>query len=213
MRKISFLLTLILFWISSCTSRAASTSTSTNPPDDETIQVNEITNLICGSQTDCLSKSCPSAEKCPLVIALSNKAVFDFVKTYSECDGCSTQVFTPDQGIGKCVEYNLAGDSLSQTVTFWVSEQCKFRYGDPVKSSIIVKIGKATSTIESIYPAVAYIESSSYCILDSDCLGLSGSGVPLKGCVNLLYAPLNWSGYYPNSNDLCVCTENQCKQK
>jgi hypothetical protein len=154
-----------------------------------------------------------STEKCPLVIALSNKAVFDFVKINSECEGCNTQVFAPDKGIGKCIEYKIADDLQSPTVTFWVSENCKFRYGDPTKSSIVVKIDKKTSTIENISPAIAYIKAPSYCSVDSDCNGLSGSGVPLTGCSNFLYAPLNWSGYYAYSSDMCACVETQCKQK
>jgi hypothetical protein len=212
-RKISFLLTMLIFLAASCSSGNATIGTDTNSSTNETVSVNAITNLVCGSQTDCLSKICVSAAKCPLQNALSNKDVFDFVKTLSECEGCDTQTFAPDKGIGKCIEYKIADELQVWTVTFWVSENCKFRHGDPTQSRIVVKISKEISAIDSINPATAYIKDSSYCSIGTDCNGLSGSGVPLIGCSNFLYAPLNWSGYYAYSDDICTCVKNQCKQK
>lgn len=213
MHKIYFLLAVIIFWTTSCSSRSVTTDTSPNLSTSETASINYTTSLICGSQTDCLSKICMSGEKCPLVIALSDKAVFDFVKTHSECEGCNTQTFAPDKGIGKCVEYKIADELQVWTVTFWVSENCKFRYANPTQSRIVIKISKETSAIDSINPDTAYIKDPLYCSVDTDCNGLSGSGVPLIGCSNFLYAPLNWSGYYAYSDEMCTCVKNQCKQK
>ena len=66
-----------------------------------------------------------------------------------------------------------------------------------------------TMQIERIQPAVDYIEDPSYCQTDADCYCLSGSGVPFIGCSNLLYAPLNWSGYYAG-DELWVCIQPVC---
>ncbi|MDX9993079.1 MAG: hypothetical protein RBS68_13655 [Anaerolineales bacterium] len=213
MRKIYSLLAVTIFWVTACSSGNAVTGGNPNLPVSEPVSVNKIMSLLCGSQTNCLSTICASTEKCPLVTALSNKAVFDFVKTYSECEGCNTPVFTADKGIGKCVEFKIAELLQTQKVTFWVSENCKFRHGSPTQSRIVVKINKKESTIKRIDPAVAYIKDREYCSIDSDCNGLSGSGVPLIGCSNFLYAPLNWSGYYSHSSDTCTCAANRCKQK
>lgn len=182
-------------------------------PAHETVPAKAVTSLICGSQADCLSKICASPEKCPLRIALSNQAIFDFVATYSECEECKTPGFSPDKGIGKCVEYRIANRRQTWTVIFWVSENCKFRHSDPTRAIISVAVDKEMAAIETVVPDIAYIEDPSYCSIDSDCKGLSGSGAPLIGCRNFFYAPLNWSGYYAQANNLCVCAANQCQQK
>ena len=213
MRRTPYFIIAIILMANSCSSGNATTGDDSDLSVSETVSANVITSLICGSHTDCLSNICASVEKCPLKIALSNKVIFDFVKTLSECEGCNTQMFSPDKGIGKCVEYKIADELQVWTITFWVSENCKFRYSDPTQASISVNIDKEISAIESIVPGIAYIKDLSYCSVDDDCNGLSGSGVPLIGCRNFLYAPLNWSGYYAHANDMCVCVANQCKQK
>jgi hypothetical protein len=177
----------------------------------ELVPPGDVISLVCGPQADCLFEICGDPEKCPLSIALSNKTVFDFVKTYSECEGCNTQEFSPDKGIGKCIEYETTDALQSWTIKFWVSENCNFRHSDPTQTSISVTVGTKTSTIESITPDIAYIKDPSFCKVNSDCKCLSGSGVPFIGCSNFLYAPLNGSGYF--SGDDCVCHANQCRQK
>lgn len=168
----------------------------------------EIINLVCGTQTECLSNICADAEKCPLSIALSNETIFDFINTYSECEGCNTQEFSPDQGIGKCIEYEIFDRLADWQVKFWVSEKCEFRYGSPSQNSISVKINTETLRIESITPAVEYIVDPSYCEIDTDCKCLPGFGVRCMRCANFLYAPLHGLGYFPGFE--CECEANQC---
>lgn len=213
MHKISYFFTMIIFLAVSCNSQNVTGIAGTPSPGGESVSENAITNLVCGTQKDCFSKICAATAACPLPKALSDRDVFDFVTTHAECEGCETETFAPEKGIGKCVEYRIADESLVWTVTFWVSEKCKFRYGDPEQSRIDVVISKETLAIVRINPAAAYIHDPSYCRVDADCRGLSGSGVPLIGCSNFLYAPLNWSGYHAYSNEECACDKHQCKQK
>ena len=183
------------------------------PLTTESVEKNAVINLICGSgsQTNCLSRLCENADKCPILSALSNKAIFDFVETYSDCQDCNTPEFSPERGIGKCIEYLVSEISTGWTITFWVSENCSFRYGSPSDSHINVNVNSETLKIESIAPPVEYLTDPMYCRTNADCFCLSGSGVPFVGCTNYFYAPLNWSGYYPGNN--CVCKANQCVGK
>ena len=213
MHKTSSLLAAIMLWAVSCSSGNITTGADPGFSANETFSANAIISLICGHHTNCLSKVCANAEKCPLMIALSNEVIFDFVKTYSECEGCNTPVFSPETGIGKCIEYKILDELQVWTVSFWVSDNCKFRYADPTHARISVKVDKKAFTIVRVIPNIAYIEDPSYCTVHSDCNGLSGSGIPLTGCKNLLYAPLNRSGYYEHSRNICECVANQCKQK
>ena len=172
-----------------------------------------VIDLVCGSenQANCISSACPNEVECPLLAALSDQAVFDFVKTYSECEGCNTPQFPAQLGIGKCIEYRAAEISSGWTVTFSVSENCSFRYGNPGESQIRVDVNSDDMKIERIQPAVEYIKDPSYCQTDADCYCLSGSGLPFIGCSNLLYAPMNWAGYYAGDN--CGCVPNRCTEK
>ena len=130
---------------------------------------------------------------------------------FAECEECNTPDFPPERGIGKCVEYQVAENSVGVTITFWVSENCNFRYGSPTESQIRVEMNSLTFEIVNISPAVEYLSDPLYCQSDNDCLLLSGSGEPVIGCSNYFYAPLNWSGYYSDKN--CNCTANQCSEK
>ena len=49
----------------------------------ETVSSQQVEQLICGSQTDCLSEICEDKQACPLVMALSDPIIFEFIKTYS----------------------------------------------------------------------------------------------------------------------------------
>ncbi len=213
MHKLYSLFIAAALLLSSCGSGITTIENGTESSAGESISANSIVNLICGSQRDCLSKICENLEKCPLSIALSNKAVFDFVKTYSACEGCNTQAFSSDKGIGSCVEYKEFEELKGWTVEFWVSENCSFRYSDPTHARISVEVDRITYAITRISPDIAYIKDPSFCRMDKDCYGLSGSGVPLIGCSNLLYAPLNLSGYYDEVSDFCECEASQCRQK
>ncbi len=197
---------ILMLLLAACTS---SVPFSMDPP----VEKQEIINLVCGfeNQADCINNICENVDNCPLFSALTSQAVFDFVKNYSECKDCKTPVFSPDRGIGKCIEFQVSEISNGLRVTFWVSENCSFRYGISTESRIIVEINSGTLKIERINPSVEYIENPLYCQTVADCYCLSGSGVPFLGCRNLLYAPLNWSGFYPGEN--CECVSNQCVEK
>lgn len=211
MSRLSLLIIAVALLTVSCSSGNTETNFTPDSFSGESVSSHAVVNLICGSQTDCLSNICADTEKCPLSIALSNKAIFDFVKTYSECEGCNTQDFSPDKGIGKCIEYSILYGLQDWIVKLWVSDNCSFRYGDPTQTSISVKINTETLKVESITPALEYIVDQSYCEIDTDCKCLSGSGVRFIGCGNFLHAPFNWSGYY--SGDECECKANHCVQK
>jgi len=175
------------------------------------VPASEINNLLCGAPVDCTAGICEGSEHCIVLLALTNRAVFDFVKTYSACDGCNTPDFPVEEGIGKCVEYDAAGGGAAVTVKFWVSENCAFRYSDPVKAAITVSLDAENFSIVKIDPAEEYIRDPSFCNTGSDCRCLSGSGVPFTGCRNFLYAPLNWSGYY--SGNECGCVDHACGER
>ena len=211
MSRFVLLIIVVALLAVSCSSGNTATGIDSDSPAGELLPPNTVVRLICGSQTDCLSKICVDSSACPLSSALSNNVIFDFVKTYSECEGCNTQEFSPDKGIGKCIEYETTNELQGLTVKFWVSDNCNFRYSDPTQTSVSVKLNTETLTIERITPAAEYIKDPSYCKVDSDCKCLSGSGVPFIGCSNFLYAPLNWSGYYAGND--CICKANQCKQR
>lgn len=187
--------------------------TAGSPSNEHTVEKLEIIDLVCGvgNQADCISMVCGNEDGCPLFSALSNQVVFTFVETYSSCEGCNTADLSPRQGIGKCIEYEVAQKSTSWAVMFNVSDICSFRYGSPGESRITVGISADGKQIENIQPPVAYIKDPSYCQTDADCFCLSGSGVPLIGCSNLLYAPLNGSGYY--AGNACGCESGQCVQQ
>jgi hypothetical protein len=156
----------------------------------ETVSLQQVEQLICGSQTGCLPEICEDIQACPLVMALSDPVIFDFVKTYSQCEGCAVPVFSLQNGIGKCIEYEII---------------------TPIQTSMLITIDTKTSRIIKVKPDGAYIQDPSYCKIDSDCKDLFGSGVPFIGCSNFFYAPLNWSGY--GINETCICNTNQCLEK
>lgn len=180
---------------------------------NEVVEKDAIVHLICGSEPEaaCLASVCPNMAECALIQALSAKTVFDFVTTYSDCPDCSTPTFPPERGLGQCIEYQISENSAGSTVTFWASENCAFRYGSPTESRLDVRLNSETFEIEHINPPKEYVQDPLYCQTDQDCLLLSGSGVPVTGCHNYFYAPLNWSGYYPDKN--CDCIANQCRQE
>jgi hypothetical protein len=173
----------------------------------------EVIGLVCGSQeqASCLKRLCDSLNSCPLMVALSNQAVFDFVKTYAACDDCNTPDQPLGEGIGKCIEFSGSESNAGSVLTFWVSENCNFRYGSPSQSRITVQVSARDNQIQSISPSVEYIQDPTYCQVNADCDCLSGSGLPFVGCSNFLYAPLNIAGYYPG--DQCRCESHQCVQK
>lgn len=191
----------------------AACSSSGPNPIPATVDEQAVINLVCGNvdQADCVKEVCPDAQACPLFRSLSNPAVFTFVETYSSCEGCNTADLSPRQGIGKCIEYEVAQKSSGWEVTFSVSGNCSFRYGSPELSLIVVEVTAPEMQIGRIQPAEEYIADPSYCQTDADCFCLSGSGLQFTGCRNKLYAPLNLSGYY--AGDECGCNSSQCVEK
>lgn len=209
-RKSILVLAISLFGIS-CNSAATLQDNDLETSEPGSVSPYEIVNLLCGPQESCFSRICEEFSKCPISISLSNRVVFGFVKTNSECEGCNTETFPPEKGIGKCIEYEITDTSSEWIVRYWVSDHCSFRYSDPTKAMISVEINKNTLAIVRITPTVEYIQDPRYCRVDEDCECLSGSGVQFIGCGNYLYASLNWSGYY--SGDACICKSNQCVEK
>lgn len=191
----------------------AACGSSRSIPNDQTDEKQAVIDLVCGSedQADCVSAVCADVQACPLLGALSSQAVYSFVQTYSQCQGCNTPELPIQSGIGKCIEYRVLEISTGWVVTFSVSDNCSFRYGSPGESRISVWINADATQIESIQPPVEYINDPSYCQSAEDCYCLSGSGVPFTGCSNKLYAPLNWSEYYAGNE--CGCISGQCVQK
>lgn len=164
--------------------------------------------MVCGSSNDCLQSICPNLDQCPIIIALSQPAIFKFVSEISNCEGCNISDFHPVDGIGKCIEYQITElDSYSE-VKIDVSNHCDFRYAIPEQVEISVKIDKSDWRITQVNPDLKYIQDLSYCTQNEDCYCLSGSGVPFIGCSNFFHAPLNWSGYY--LGDECGCVDNKC---
>lgn len=113
-----------------------------------------IIDLVCGleNQAECIASICESADNCPLFSALTDKAVFDFVGTYSACEDCTTPDLAPGLGIGKCIQYQVTEISSGWSTTFWVSDNCSFRYGSPSKSRIRVDVHSGSMQIERITP-------------------------------------------------------------
>ncbi len=201
-----FSLLVLLFLLAACASKDTHLS-------DNKAEKDAIVNLLCGSEPEasCFSRICKNESKCAIVQALSNEAIFDFVSEYAGCEGCETPDFPPERGIGKCIEYRADENSVGVIITFWVSENCAFRYSNPTESQIRVELHPQTFEIENISPAAAYLVDPLYCQVDNDCLLLSGSGIPVIGCSNYFYAPLNRSGYYPDQH--CNCIANRCSKK
>jgi hypothetical protein len=199
-----------LFFVLACIFLAVGSGPQNTPFTEQPVEKADVINLLCGSgfQDNCLSQICDQVDECPLISALSTRAIYDFVKTYAECQDCNTPEFLPERGIGKCVEYVLTKTMTRWTITFWVSDNCSFHYGNPSNSRINVIVTLETFRIESVTPRVEYLKDPLYCQTNADCFCLSGSGVPFIGCSNNLYAPLNISGYYPGNQ--CVCKANQC---
>ncbi|HOD04678.1 MAG TPA: hypothetical protein PKH92_06490 [Anaerolineaceae bacterium] len=179
-------------------------------PHSETVAEDKVVDLACGalSRKDCLARLCADPAACPVLIALAEPAVFDFIATYAACPDCNTPDFAPEDGIGKCVEYQTSDAPSGWEVTFWVSEACAFRYGSPTESRVVVRINPQTLEIKKISPSVEIIADPLYCQNKADCVSLSGSGVPFTGCSNSFYGPLNWSGYYAGTE--CTCQKHQC---
>jgi hypothetical protein len=169
-----------------------------------------ILELLCDSDSNCIQEQCPNLEKCPLIIALSHPVIFDFVAKYAACDGCNTPDFSPDKGIGKCVEYDVQTLAENYEVEFWVSVNCNFRYGYPEQTRINVLLNTEDETIQRLSPQVEFIDNPTYCGQNSDCRCLSGSGVELIGCSNFFHAPLHFAGYYVG--EACGCVEGNCSR-
>ena len=206
-------LTNIIFWlipillISSC-SVSGENTVDDNPGIDQPISQIEVLDLVCGSTNDCQQSICPDPDRCPLIIALSQPVIFDFVSEVSKCEECNTSDFRPENGIGKCIEYQTEDKVSTKVVRINVSNHCNFKYASPEQVEISVTIDTRDWQITQISPPLQYIQDPTYCAKASDCFCLSGSGVPFIGCSNSFHAPLNWSGYY--FGDECGCVQNQC---
>ena len=170
----------------------------------------EVIDILCGEtpEAKCLDRVCTDHQVCPLLTALSDEAVFGFVKTYAQCIDCNTPLFSPQEGIGRCIEYQAEETGTGWTVTFWVSENCNFRHSSPTESRVSVEVDADGKRIAGISPSADYLRNPLYCQANADCRDLSGSGVPFVGCANSLHAPLHWSGYGPGER--CGCTAGQC---
>ena len=216
MKQIILSLISMAFLLTACTYNnipVSERAIPTFPPDPvplSSAEYSRITDLICRTQTreSCLEEICRDSDVCPLVIALSNQVVFQFIDTFSSCEDCNTETFSVQRGIGKCIEYSISDLDQQWKVEFWVAENCSFQYGSPSKSRVSVLVSKETLAIEQITPPIPYIEDRLFCEEDSDCRCLSGSGVPSLGCSNTLYSPLHFAGDY--QCDRCVCRNKQC---
>lgn len=172
------------------------------------VKIQDILELLCDSDTNCIKQQCPDLATCPLMIALSHPVIFDFISMASPCEGCNTPTFSPDVGIGKCVEYTVQQRDENHEVELWVSENCNFRYAQPTKTRITVFVNPENGSIKHISPPVEFIDNPTYCQEKSDCRCLSGSGVELIGCSNFFHAPLNFAGYY--EGEACGCVDGEC---
>ena len=209
MRRYLLLIGALALFLAACSRATDDPGSGRDSASGESVPLDEVVDLICGPEADCLAAICTDPDHCPLTMALAHKAVYDFVKAYAPCEGCALAAFAPAKGVGKCIEYEVNEASPTWTVTFWVSSQCAFRYAEPTRARIAVELDSTTLAISRLMPPVAYITDAAYCAVDGDCRGLAGSGVPLIGCSNYLYAPLNWAGV--SSGDACECTANQCR--
>jgi hypothetical protein len=205
MNRIILILLLFGLLLAGCSS---SPNGSIKNDSYQPVESQQILALLCDSDNICIQEQCPDLESCPLIIALSHPVIFDFVKEYAACDGCNTPDFSPDKGIGKCVEYDVQQIDENREVELWVSANCNFRYGSPEQTRIKVLLNTEDGTIEKITPQLNFIQNPTYCQQDSDCRCLSGSGVELIGCSNLFHAPLNFAGYY--EGEACGCVEGNC---
>ena len=148
-----------------------------------------------------------------LEIAGKTKEVQTFLEYYGDCAGCN-----PSYSIGKtsligCVEYKIDYDSVKDewVVEYWVSDACSFRYGDaPSRTKILISISKKTGQISSREPEFKYIEDTTYCKNDSDCLCLHGFGVFFLRCANTFHGHTSFTGSY--QCDECNCINNACKK-
>jgi hypothetical protein len=202
-----------IFWFMLCLllvacSGSTKKTVSDNLIPDHPIPQQEILDLVCGSSNDCLQSICPDLDQCPIVIALSQPAIFKFVAEISTCEGCDTTDFSPINGIGKCIEYHVEDQNSLELVRINVSNHCNFRYAIPEQVEISVTLDTKDWHIIQIDPDLQYIQNPTYCVQNEDCFCLSGSGVPFIGCSNFFHAPLNWSGYY--LGDECGCVDNKC---
>ncbi len=170
----------------------------------------EISLLLCGvpARAACLERIRRGERIRPLVIALTNRAVFQFADTFAKCEGCNVEALPLEYGIGRCIAYSINELARRWEVNLWVSERCNFRYGAPSQSRISILVSKKTLAIERITPPEPYIRDPLFCEEDGDCRCLSGSGVPFLGCSNTLYAPLYFAGDYPC--DRCSCRQGRC---
>jgi hypothetical protein len=209
MKKRLILTVAISIFTVACVSEQAFLGNGPAATARQPVPPSEISALLCGAG-ECPPEVCEEVTKCPIGIALSNRVLFEFIKTFAACEGCNTPDFPPEKGIGKCVEYEITESPAEWTVIFRVSENCSFRYSEPSRAEITATIGKSSFGIERLLPAEEYINDPKYCRVDEDCRCLSGSGVMFIGCSNFLYAPLNWSGYY--SGDACICGSHRCRE-
>jgi len=205
-RSINFWI-LLSFLLSACSSSLVHEADKT-PPQPSSVPLQDILGLICGSSTNCPDSICTDATQCALITALGQPDIFNFVAEYSKCEGCSTPDFRPENGIGKCIEYEVSTMNSDQEVRFQVSENCNFRYANPEQVEVFVLVDTREWRIQQINPGLDYIQEPLYCAEISDCRSLSGSGVPFIGCSNNFYAPLNPSGYYQGEE--CGCIQNKC---
>lgn len=208
MQKI-FISLLLLAMLSGCSIFAGSNA-DRNPNSYQPIDIQDILELLCDSDTNCIAQQCPDPATCPLMIALSHPVIFDFISSISPCAGCNTPTFSPDVGIGECVEYTVQKLDENHEVELRVSENCKFRYAQPTETRITVLVNTENGTIEHISPPKEFIDNPTYCQEKSDCRCLSGSGVELIGCSNFFHAPLNLAGYY--EGEACGCVDGECKK-
>ena len=178
------------------------------PTLDQPVPRQQIIELICGSYSNCIQAKCPDLDQCPIILALSHPDVFDFVATYSKCEDCNTPELSRLEGIGKCIEYEISEAASDYEVQFKLSEKCDFKYGSPGEVRIFILIDSNEWHIKQIDPPPDYIRDPSYCLTESDCRCLSGSGVELIGTSNAFYAPINWSGYY--ESERCDCVAEKC---
>ena len=203
---ISVLLCLIL---STCSSIPSLNNSDDDLHSFEPMQNDRVKDIICGSSSNCLEAICPNLSECPLMIAVSHPVVFDFIDTYSKCDGCNTPDFSPDKGIGKCIEYEIFKKPSDLEIRFQVSKNCNFRYAQPEQVQISVFVDTQEWRINKINPDIEFIKNPTYCHAESDCRCLSGSGLPLIGSSNYFFAPLNPTGFFEGVE--CGCVENRCE--
>ena len=198
---------ILCLMLTACT-KSSSNNSAGNNMVDHAVPRHEVLDLVCGPDEDCLQPICPDLDHCPLLIALTDPVIFAFVSEISNCEGCNISDFHPEDGIGKCIEYQITEMDSYSEVKIGVSNHCDFRYAIPEQVEISVKIDTSDWRISQVNPDLKYIQDPTYCSTDKDCYCLSGSGVPFIGCSNFFHAPLNWSGYY--IGDECGCESNQC---